>query len=182
MSFYCSICDKSFANKSNLNRHNSTKHIEDENEYTDDEMEHDNKDDTYCIICDKSFANRSNLNRHKSVKHSNEDSENSEISDEDTEEIQADDVNEIANLVWSAIIEESKETGKSIIEIYMDKVLFNHFLKKDYTHQKIMETLYRFIKEDGMDAIEALENAVERRKFLIQRQVENVEICNDNSV
>lgn len=188
MAFYCEICDKSFANKSNLNRHNTSKHkIEDDSTYTDDEMESDYDDDTYCDICEKTFANKRNLNRHKLLKHANHESEEnesdeSEDNESNLEEIQVNNLNKAANFVWSIIIEECQESGKSVTEVYQDKVIFNVLFNKDCTHLKVMETLNRFKKEDNMDFIEALENAVERRKFLIERQVQNIIDYKDSDV
>ena len=44
-------------------------------------------------------------------------------------------------------------------------------MKKDRTHDSVMQTLHRVKDEEDMDFEEALEYAIEKRRFLIQRRV-----------
>ena len=145
--FHCSICDKTFANKSNLNRHNASKHPYDEDDdLTDDEME--SSDVT---------ENETDFD---------------EASDSDEEECDVDQLKKMSEYVWATIGDESFHTGKSITEVYKEKVLFSYFLKKDKTHQTIVKTLERVREEENMDFFEALDFAVDKRKFLIQRKTD----------
>ena len=52
---------------------------------------------------------------------------------------------------------------------YMERLLWMRQLKKDPVHKKIMHTKNAFVENDDFDPEEALEAAVDKRKFLIKR-------------
>ena len=52
---------------------------------------------------------------------------------------------------------------------YLERLKWIHLIKHDTVHRKVMKTLRRFIDEDDMDFDEAAESAVEKRKFLLNR-------------
>ena len=54
---------------------------------------------------------------------------------------------------------------------YLERLKWIHRIKLDTVHRKVMETLRRFLDEDDMDFDEAVESAVEKRKFLLNRVV-----------
>ena len=139
-----------------------------------------------CSECDKAFANKSNYNRHRIKFHSEysdggtgADSESESIlSEEDdggeestTIAAAADDEREVD--VWGEMYAEFRggENDMSITDVYKEKVLFLRAMKKDSTHKSIMQTLRKVQDEDGMDFEEALDYAVDKRKFLIHRQI-----------
>ena len=51
----------------------------------------------------------------------------------------------------------------------MERLLWMQQLKKDPIHQKIMQTRGSFVDSDDFDPDEAMEAAVNKRKFLIKR-------------
>ena len=139
-----------------------------------------------CKECGKSFANKSNLNRHKEKKHFDEEQDEITVKEmeneideieSETDESETDDENEyeenITLNVWKDIYEDSVESEKTVMEIYKEKVWYHFHLRKDKTHRTIMKTLQRIKdEEDDMDFFEALELAIDKRRFLIQRQTE----------
>ena len=73
--------------------------------------------------------------------------------------------------IWKLTTDESEYRELSIAELYKEKVLFSKSLKKDNTHKAIMHTLQKAQEEEDMDFNEALDYAVDKRKFLIQRKI-----------
>ena len=132
----------------------------------------------YCEECEKSFSNKSNLNRHSKMKH-REEEEESDYSEEDsmeeTEESEEEDSDDESFRIdiWKLIVDESIDRERSITELYKEKVLFSKSLKIDHTHRSIMHTLKKAQEEEDMDFHEALDYAVDKRKFLIQRKIPN---------
>ena len=49
-------------------------------------------------------------------------------------------------------------------------------MKRDPVHRKIMQTKREFIDNDGFDQQEALEAAIDKRKFLIRRHLKDYDI------
>ena len=47
--------------------------------------------------------------------------------------------------------------------------MWMHEMKKDPVHRKIMQTKREFMENDDFDPQEALEAAIDKRKFLIRR-------------
>lgn len=152
-----------------------------------------------CKICNLIFANKSNLNRHVAVAHPREDSdeeeENSYFTDDDELMNDSDDNNEdddededVANdddfshiskeeatkLIWKSIADECNEEN-SFLEVFKEKVMFSQLLKRGKVYQAVMETLRRAQDEDDMDFMEALDFAVDKRKFLIERTYKETE-------
>ena len=58
---------------------------------------------------------------------------------------------------------------KELENIYMERLVWMRQLKKDPVHKKIMHTKDALVENDDFDPEEALEAAVDMRKFLIRR-------------
>ena len=56
-----------------------------------------------------------------------------------------------------------------IQSIYLDRLLWNAQMKKGPMHKQNMKTKDAFVNDDNFDPEEALEFAVDKRKFLIKR-------------
>ena len=129
-----------------------------------------------CEDCEKSFANKSNYNRHFAKMHP-ETSEDEDFSDGDedydTEEEDEESDDEYSDKidVWGQMFDESEQLGLPITTVYKDNILFMRAMKRDQTHKSVMETLEKVKDEENMDFAEALDYAIEKRRFLIQRQM-----------
>ena len=122
-----------------------------------------------CEECEKSFANKSNLNRHMAVKHPDEDSDME--SEDDSLSMDEDEEGTNNLFIWKYILEESEKDQDTPMETYKLTVKLYHLLRNDQTHKSIMETVQRARDEEDMDFAEALDYAVDKRKFLIQRKI-----------
>ena len=125
-----------------------------------------------CEECEKSFANKSNLNRHMAVKHPDDDGDME--SEDDSLSIDGDEENSSNSFIWKYILEESEKDQETPMETYKLTVKLYHLLKNDQTHKSIMETVQKARDEEDMDFNEALDYAVDKRKFLIQRKIKEV--------
>ena len=65
------------------------------------------------------------------------------------------------------------ELRKELRNVYMDRLQWMSQLKRDPLHRKIMKTRDAFVAEDEFDPDEALVAAVKKRKFLLERMLEN---------
>ena len=65
------------------------------------------------------------------------------------------------------------ELGEELGNVYMDRLQWMSQLKRDPVHRKIMKTRDAFVAEDEFDPDEALVAAVKKRKFLLERMLEN---------
>ena len=54
-------------------------------------------------------------------------------------------------------------------------------VKKDLIHKKIMETRKKFIWDDSFDTDEALTAAIKKRKFFLERMLEDWPHFSDNN-
>ena len=135
-----------------------------------------------CSECDEAFANKSNYNRHLAKSHPDEtDGEEEEdytdsesmSSEEEVESDESMDSNEDDEEIdiWEQMYYECDEESEiSITDVYKDKILFLRAMKKDSIHKAVMQTLQRVRDEEDMDFAEALDYAIEKRRFLIYRQ------------
>ena len=57
---------------------------------------------------------------------------------------------------------------KNVQSIYLDRLLWIAKTKKDPIHKQIMKTKDAFVNDDSFDPEEALEAAVDKRKFLMK--------------
>ena len=62
---------------------------------------------------------------------------------------------------------------KELEGIYMERLLWMNQLKNDPVHKKIMQTKEAFVENDDFDPEEAIEAAIDKRKFLIKRILKN---------
>ena len=69
---------------------------------------------------------------------------------------------------------------KELESIYMERLLWMQQLKKDPIHQKIMQTRDSFVDTDDFDPDEAMEAAVNKRKFLIKRLLKDYSFTEEN--
>lgn len=69
---------------------------------------------------------------------------------------------------------------KKLAEVYLNHLQWMSQMKKDPVQKKIMETKERFVEEDSFDSDEAMEAAVEKRKFLLQNMLEDRQHFHDS--
>ena len=131
-----------------------------------------------CDDCEKTFSTKSNYNRHVAKAHPEESEEEEDEDYSDSESMSNDDDSDDSEQgdeetidIWETMFNEFEESGLSINEIYKHKILFLRAMKKDKTHKAIMQTLQRVRDEEDMDFEEALDFAIEKRRFLIHRQI-----------
>ena len=69
---------------------------------------------------------------------------------------------------------------KELENIYMERLVWMRQLKKDPVHKKIMHTKDALVENDDFDPEEALEAAVDKRKFLIRRLLKGYDFDEEN--
>ena len=69
---------------------------------------------------------------------------------------------------------------KELENIYMERLVWMRQLKKDPVHKKIMHTKDALVENDDFDPAEALEAAVDKRKFLIRRLLKGYDFDEEN--
>ena len=74
--------------------------------------------------------------------------------------------------VWMMMKNEAQQSNMTILELYKENILFHRRLKRSTIHQAIMKTMNRVKEEDDMSFSEALDYAIDKRKFLILQSVE----------
>ena len=62
---------------------------------------------------------------------------------------------------------------KQLGNVYSNRLEWMAQLKKDPAHKKIMETRKRFVEDDSFDYEKALTAAINKRKFLLERMLED---------
>ena len=72
------------------------------------------------------------------------------------------------------------ELRKELGNVYMDRLQWMSQLKRDPVHRKIMKTRDAFVAEDEFDPDEALVAAVKKRKFLLERMLEDRQHFSDD--
>lgn len=70
---------------------------------------------------------------------------------------------------------------KELGNIYIERLLWLKALKKDPVHKKIMHTKDSLVENDDFDPEEALEAAVDKRKFLMRKLLKNFNFDNQNN-
>ena len=69
---------------------------------------------------------------------------------------------------------------KELENIYMERLVWMRQLKKDPVHKKIMHTKDALVENDDFNPEEALEAAVDKRKFLIRRLLKGYDFDEEN--
>ena len=69
---------------------------------------------------------------------------------------------------------------KELENIYMERLMWMKQLKNDPVHKKIMQTRDAFMDSDDFDPEEAMEAAVDKRKFLINRLLKDYSFSEDS--
>ena len=137
-----------------------------------------------CKECGKQFHNKSNLNRHVKVVHA-ESEESEEETDEEmdeapesfdggNDEVYSDD-DEPGIDVWNTILDEARGSNISVLESFKQNVMFCRSLRRDETYQAVLKTLEKAKDDEEMDFSEALDYAVDKRKFLIYKSADETE-------
>ena len=72
------------------------------------------------------------------------------------------------------------ELQKELKSIYLQRLQWIQQLKKDPVHKKIMQTRNSLVNDDDFDPEEAMNAAVNKRKFLINRHLKDYNFTEDN--
>ena len=102
-------------------------------------------------------------------------SDTASISSEEEDELE-DEESEENKEVWLGIAEEAKDYNGDMLEAFKAVVLYTRKLRRNPTYEKIMETCRKAKDEDGMSFNEALNYAIEKRKYIILKAVEKAKI------
>ncbi len=70
---------------------------------------------------------------------------------------------------------------KELESIYLERLLWMKQLKNDPVHKKIMQTKDAFVDDNDFDPEEAMETAVNKRKFLIKSLLKDYSFTEENS-
>ena len=139
-----------------------------------------------CQYCEKVFQNKSNLNRHARIQHAEEVNEDN-LSD-NSPDTQSE--NEIENAyddgnstdsdgeeidVWRVILKEAHRDNESYLQAFKNNVKFCRSFDNDITVQTVIKTMDKGIEDEDMNFDEALDYATDKRKFLIEKVIENAE-------
>ena len=94
------------------------------------------------------------------------------------------------NLIYSGLDEQSAEEiaysnvlpmlQKELESIDMERLLWMKQLKNDPVHKKIMQTKDAFVENDDFAPDEAMEAAVDKRKFLIKKLLKGYSFTKDS--
>ena len=69
---------------------------------------------------------------------------------------------------------------KELENVYMERLMWMKQLKNDAVYKKIMQTRDAFMDSDDFDPEEAMEAAVDKRKFLIKRLLRDYNFTEDS--
>ena len=180
----CKFCGKTFNRRFNLKRHESDYcPLRHENSDTDDESQDMKSDDD-----DISTASNSEHTQ-SSEADGSESGSGSEVENESDpwepliEEAKERNVSEYEEIKQNFIergLDEESASGqayalilpklqKDLERIYLERLFWMRQLRKNRVHRKVMNTRDAFINSDDFDHDEALEAAVDKRKFLLKR-------------
>ena len=180
----CKFCGKTFNRRFNLKRHESDYcPLRHENSDTDDDSQGMKSDDD-----DISTASNSEHTQSSEVDGS-ESGSGSEVENESDpcepliEEAKERNVSEYEeikqNFIERGLDEESASSQayslilpklqKDLESIYLERLLWMRQLRKNRVHRKVMNMRDAFINSDDFDHDEALEAAVDKRKFPLKR-------------
>ena len=95
-------------------------------------------------------------------------SDDKNYSSDEEEELSKDE--EISIDIWNYLHNEEVIKEVPITTLYKQLVLISKALKQDEIHQAAMHTVTKAREEEEMDFREALDYAIDKRKFLIQRR------------
>ena len=137
-----------------------------------------------CRECDKQFHNKSNRNRDVNVVHAESEESEAETDEEmdkapeafdgGSDEVSSDDDEPEIN-VWNTILNEARDSNISVLESFKQNVMFCRSLRRDETYQAVLKTLEKAKDDEEMDFSEALDYAVDKRKFLIYKSADETE-------
>ena len=192
----CKFCGKTFNRRFNLKRHESDYcPLRHENSDTDDDSQDMKSDDD-----DISTASNSEHTQ-SSEADGSESGSGSEVENESDpwepliEEAKERNVSEYEeikqNFIERGLDEESASSQayslilpklqKDLESVYLERLLWMRQLKKNRVHRKVMNTRDEFINGDDFDHDEALEAAVDKRKFLLKRLLKDNSFIEDEN-
>ena len=152
----CSECGKPFHNKSNLNRHMRAAHAQvDQSDESDDGVDESDDD---VDESDDDVDVESTVEKYELA------SDNEQLSG-DEEEVD----------VWKVITDEADDEDGGVLQAFKRNVLFCRSFKRDETYQAVINTLEKVKEDEEMDFAEALDYAVDKRKFIIYRSAKEAE-------
>ena len=187
----CRFCGKQFNRGFNLRRHesdNCSSRYQDGQEMTQehswgDEMHYSTEEDDLSISSE-SMATTDNGSEPEEeedpwVPIINEAEERTQSEFEDIKE----------HLINTGLDEETAEKEaisnilpklqKTLEDIYIERLSWIQEMERDPVHKKIMQTKKEFMENDNFDPREALEAAIDKRKFLIKKHLKGYDIFDD---
>ena len=159
----CNVCGENFSTLFNLERHKKRVHSVRNERMDEDDNNVDNVEDNYV---DMTSEEEDDIEDTESNTESTNDSSDEDSSDEDSSD-EDDEVN-----IWASIHkcadglegDELKEQLMNSMKLYISLC---RSLKKDNTARIILKTLKQAQDDDEMKYSEALEHAIDKRKFLL---------------
>ena len=139
----------------------------------------------HCDYCSETFKTDYELEDHvQSTHHSDSDEENdmeinNDFEESDVAEEDSDDEYAVHVDVWQVIVGDKEETDVDFQEAFKVNARFARSFKKDPIVKQVMETVDKLMEDEAMKFDEALDAAVYKRRFLLNR-TGNAWIVNNN--
>jgi len=148
--------------------------FEDGNDSSDDNIDdvYDHSRETHTE--DTDMSDDENFSNDEEEEEKEEEEEEEEESNNGDGEMQID--------IWNYLHDEEIIKQIPITTLYKHLVLLSKALKQDDTHQAVMHTIKKAREEEDMDFREALDYAIDKRKFLIKRRIPVKDEENDEEV